>query len=183
MGEFTQLILKEGILRPKGGTPEYQKWWNYKNRERIKAVRKLNYLNGGKERQQKYYLDNKDRIDNKNRQWQKDNPTRNSEYMKMLRKTRPGYIKTRERLNCLKRKQRFVFKHLLSQIEDFYSKVPEKMVIDHIVPLQGKNVSGLHVPWNFQYLTVSENNFKRNNFDGTYNNESWKLKYKGNKNV
>lgn len=179
MIEFTPLFLINGILRPKSGTKEYSLWFYYKNREKI-----LQKTRGTrKESSRKYYLANKERIDEKNRQWLKNHPTRNSEYMKNLRKTNPGYIKTRERLNALKRKQRFIFKYLLSRIEEFYKAAPENTVIDHIIPLQGKIVSGLHVPWNFQYLTVKENNFKRNNFDGTYNNDSWKIKYKEKENV
>jgi hypothetical protein len=40
-----------------------------------------------------------------------------------------------------------------------------KHEVDHVVPLQGANVSGLHVHYNLQILTKSENSSKGNNYE------------------
>lgn len=53
----------------------------------------------------------------------------------------------------------------LVAIKEIYKDCPESYVVDHIIPLQGELVSGLHVPSNLQYLTGSDNSSKRNKFD------------------
>lgn len=49
-------------------------------------------------------------------------------------------------------------------ISEFYEACPPGMEVDHIVPLQGKNVSGLHVRENLQYLSEEDNRSKSNTF-------------------
>jgi 5-methylcytosine-specific restriction endonuclease McrA len=87
------------------------------------------------------------------------------------KKSRRNAITAKRSAARLKRTPPWLNKNQLEQIKQFYQEAKEletstgiKHHVDHIVPLQGENVSGLHVPWNLQVLTAAENCSKNNSF-------------------
>lgn len=53
----------------------------------------------------------------------------------------------------------------LNKIKEIYDNCPEGYHVDHIIPLQGEFISGLHIETNLQYLPALDNIKKGNKFN------------------
>ena len=71
-------------------------------------------------------------------------------------------------LRYSRKKQRtpkWISKQELFKIKQFYLNRPIGYEVDHIIPLCGENVSGLHVLKNLQYLPAEKNRIKNKKFE------------------
>lgn len=75
-----------------------------------------------------------------------------------------GYKKFHSSQSRAKRLKRYVAWADQNRMKEIYDRCPEGCDVDHIIPLIGKHVSGLHVPENLQYLPSQENRRKSNRF-------------------
>lgn len=89
--------------------------------------------------------------------WQKENPEK------------ANARNARRRANKLKRTPPWLTPEQHQQIQEFYTTAQRLTKetgidhhVDHIFPLNGKTVSGLHVPWNLRVVTATENLSKSN---------------------
>ena len=58
-----------------------------------------------------------------------------------------------------------IYLNYKSEIKKIYEKRRPGEHVDHIIPVNGKNVTGLHVPWNLQILAAKVNISKNNVID------------------
>ncbi len=100
-------------------------------------------------------------------QWRTKNPERWKALLKShYEKNKPRFYarNAKRKADKLLRTPKWLTKEQRDQITHFYDTAPPGYHVDHIVPLRGKTVSGLHVPWNLQHLSALENNRKNNKF-------------------
>ena len=106
-----------------------------------------------------WYQNNKEKEKVRMVAWQKANPDKMNAY------------NARRRASKLNSTPSWLTETQKEEVLAYYVKAKEMQQltgilyhVDHIVPLQGKNVSGLHVPWNLQVIPASKNLRKYNKY-------------------
>ena len=127
-----------------------------KNKEKIQEYNK------------QYRENNLEYVRNLTREYNKNNPRR-KDYMKKYVKENAAYFNSRNSLRRALIDQRMPAWADIEKIEAIYKECAQITRdtgivhhVDHYYPLQGKNVSGLHVHFNLRIVPASENLTKYN---------------------
>lgn len=118
---------------------------------------------------------NSDKVNANSAKYRKDNPktarTAVANWAKNNRHKRNA-TQAKRRAAKLQRTPKWLTDTHFKEINEFYKTASNRTMelgepyhVDHIVPLQGENVSGLHVPWNLQIISGSENSRKFNRYE------------------
>jgi hypothetical protein len=147
-------------------------------REKAKNIDRSEYI-------RKHYLNNKEKIKKRLKEYEFKNKERIAlrvklqrfrdaeQYKKRSKEAKKRYIeKNKERYILLNREQSAkrrakLLKAIpkfanLNKIKKIYKNCPKGYHVDHIIPLNNPIVCGLHVEWNLQYLSAKDNCSKGN---------------------
>lgn len=118
-----------------------------------------------------YHLVTKEKELAKNKEWSQKYPDKRNTYTAKWRKANKPHKAALERIRKTQRKEATPKwltpeqkKKILwyYQIADLLRKQGIDCQVDHVIPLMGKDVCGLHVPWNLMVITKEENTRKGN---------------------
>lgn len=154
------------------------KQWRLDNPERAKATDDAYRAAKGdqiKVRQREKRDANRDAINAAKREWRKANLARAKELERAYRQRNHAAVladralrKARKRLATppwLTKEHKAVMREAYSQAVTASEVLGEPYHVDHIVPLGGTNVCGLHVPWNLRVITAAGNILKSNRLE------------------
>lgn len=152
---------------------ENKKIWYRINKQNLKIRYEQNKDQILKKYREKYHLNSEIRKAAFNR-YKESNPEKVRAKNIAWSKANGGKVRAKNRRYMAKKLNatpKWLTKIQLAQIVSIYSVavLMQKLIgkaihVDHIVPLQAKEVSGLHVPWNLQLLTAKDNWSKGNKF-------------------
>jgi len=144
--------------------PQINEWYQNNKESHLKATAKWAKENpdSRKETYRKYRQSNLDVCRERCRDWQKRNPAKTSALTSLYRARKiqatPTWLSEEHKEQILK-----VYEHA----RECEVLTGDDYHVDHIVPLKGENISGLHVPWNLQILPADLNIAKSNSYDQT----------------
>ena len=138
--------------------------WVKNNPERRKEICTKSYLTNQDtilEKQSIYRQNNKDLCNSRIKSWSE----RNADKIR-AKDARRRSVQLNAQPPWLSAEQKRDIDSIYALARDCELVSGEKYHVDHIVPLQGKTVCGLHVPWNLQVLPASVNIGKSNKYNG-----------------
>lgn len=124
-----------------------------------------------KQRNSSYYKENKERIKEKSAAWanaNRDKVRKIASKWALNNRGDKNYEESKRRAAKKMATPKWLTKEDKVAMKEIYRKCPKGHEVDHIIPLQGKEVTGLHVPWNLQYLPMSLNRKKSNRIKEVY---------------